>query len=841
MATDDITKQDNHEPTFFVATVIRSLPVINALLVQSAVTPSPGPIAAYCAVGNQDFGADVFMSYIPGTSVLCCRYFDNNYNLAYVVCPLNLGADMRLDYAERRAGSWLNGMCATALLKSKTPWVAVTRMLETKYSEWIKDRSHEAPIDTFMGDYDIRDRGTFAGLRVGRGLLQLQGSPASYIELDYYNHAITAFAKTLNTQTLTTEAVITKDYTAHNIAMSINEALGGITSPGMIKGLINETESLVPAAEDSLPLYRMQRLSGAAVQGVESLILDTPRSETGELKDKHTAEDEPSILAKTRQDIDGSFSRFSAKGFVSAKTATIPGIHQVGYGQKPDKASIVPSSEKLVSCETFDDLREPYTIAQEETTDEQDAEKTYPDVDTAEGEALEDAVTNAAVYRIVDGLLSGGYKQVMLEALAKHGLFAATKDAALSRLMPDASQISGPTTQAQYPLPANIQLIDPATGETRRYFDSTSFISQEPDGSICICDGYGSEIRMSRGNIYISPALDLQLRPGRDLSAMAGRHQSYNSQDTCTINSGTSIYVRAVGDLKIAGATGRRGVLSIDCQNVSAEEGCGLYINSTSTAVVRSTNDMYITSGHGVLIEGTGYTYVASSEVTFDTGTFTALASIGENGSVLQLTDMAMQLLTQQAYVPCTIDMQPYNGPVQFELLRGKTVTYNSPGRGSIIGPNQIWTHGAITTNGIISLTYPSTYALADLEPSAKERGSSDAMFSYDVLVDDSDYYTKGSKFATTAMAAFADLDWSIMSRSYAVACAFAFPDYNVSIVIPAMVWQTYTGQNGGTWNEVPMNDTWVYPGKMWEAPVWSVPGNASGTLNGGYIINVRK
>lgn len=30
-------------------------------------------------------------------------------------------------------------------------------------------------------------------------------------------------------------------------------------------------------------------------------------------------------------------------------------------------------------------------------------------------------------------------------------------------------------------------------------------------------DGYGSEIQMIRGNIIISPALDLILRPGRNI------------------------------------------------------------------------------------------------------------------------------------------------------------------------------------------------------------------------------------------------------------------------------------------------------------------------------------
>ena len=54
-------------------------------------------------------------------------------------------------------------------------------------------------------------------------------------------------------------------------------------------------------------------------------------------------------------------------------------------------------------------------------------------------------------------------------------------------------------------LPPYIEVTDATTGNIVRYYNSASILSMEPDGSIVISDGYGSEIRMSGGNIYISP------------------------------------------------------------------------------------------------------------------------------------------------------------------------------------------------------------------------------------------------------------------------------------------------------------------------------------------------
>jgi hypothetical protein len=73
-----------------------------------------------------------------------------------------------------------------------------------------------------------------------------------------------------------------------------------------------------------------------------------------------------------------------------------------------------------------------------------------------------------------------------------------------------------------FPLPtfAEVQ-IDHRTG-TSRYYYTRSVISQLPDGSVLIEDGYGSSIHMTGGNIFTSCAGDAWTRTGRSVIHWAG-------------------------------------------------------------------------------------------------------------------------------------------------------------------------------------------------------------------------------------------------------------------------------------------------------------------------------
>lgn len=70
------------------------------------------------------------------------------------------------------------------------------------------------------------------------------------------------------------------------------------------------------------------------------------------------------------------------------------------------------------------------------------------------------------------------------------------------------------------------KLPDPITDKETLVSKLESYIHLSPTGAVIISDGTGSEIRMEGGHIILSPAVDLRLQPGRDMSATVPRFAS---------------------------------------------------------------------------------------------------------------------------------------------------------------------------------------------------------------------------------------------------------------------------------------------------------------------------
>ena len=65
--------------------------------------------------------------------------------------------------------------------------------------------------------------------------------------------------------------------------------------------------------------------------------------------------------------------------------------------------------------------------------------------------------------------------------------------------------------------------VDQRDGHNVRYYKARSCIQMMDDGSVSIEDGYGSQIMMSGGHIYLAAPGDLNMRPGRNFVAWAPR------------------------------------------------------------------------------------------------------------------------------------------------------------------------------------------------------------------------------------------------------------------------------------------------------------------------------
>lgn len=115
---------------------------------------------------------------------------------------------------------------------------------------------------------------------------------------------------------------------------------------------------------------------------------------------------------------------------------------------------------------------------------------------------------------------------------------------------------------------ASIQ-IDHRTGDTKYYY-SRSVIAQLPDGSILIEDGYGSSIHMTGGNIFISGAGDVWLKPGRSIAMWAGDDIVARAGSSVDITAGNAdVRIKAERNLHmLAGNSGVTGGIMLETRSV---------------------------------------------------------------------------------------------------------------------------------------------------------------------------------------------------------------------------------------------------------------------------------
>ena len=826
----------------FVGTIAASAPDYGIVLVyRSDTTPALSDlIIAHLPYGDGQFGASPMAAFHTGMDVLCWQN-DSSSHLAYVLGPANKQIGDRTD----PTGGTLLYHIDKFMSGDTRSFEDMLNGLIGNYRDFFRTHSHGADRDILPGDFDALDKEGMAGLHVGRLLATLRGSSVACIDVSSITHTIRSTGIRVEEHTLRTERVVDGDLSIRNRALSTSEAFGLRT--GAIMEVNSEGTDLQPVNPDAIPLYRFQSIEGEALNGSEDLVVGFPQD-----TEVHNSSTEPPILARERTDLSGNISKASTRGLLFVKSPFIPGVHQLGYGED---SLLEPDSG------TFYDLREPFEAEEEESSQEDDS--TSP----------EEKVDDAAINKLIETLLSEDYLSLVKAKLADKGLTLATMDKSLYGIMNKPDEISGVTSEAAYPLPQTLTLVDPATGEEKLYYASTSFISQEPDGSILICDGYGSEIRMSRGNIYLGAALDVFIRPGRDLSVMVPRHQSYNSQGSCTINSSDAMFVRAVTDLKIAGATGGTGVVTLESKSTQAMEvPGGLVIKSNSNLSVTG-RDVYVgrnahesksknritepeTQGSIIIDAGSkGVIMERSMAHTVDSSEVVIGSLQGYSNSAITIAQGLIGLYTRQVQVPASMLIQNLDGTVSVSVFRDNDITDVTLSTASacdviinggvVIDKNLIVNQSARINDRFAAKTISSTSTSNSLIPPKEVPGT----FKKQEMNAPKAVQGFGRASASTVKA----MSNTLYQDYYVVGNQFAFPkDYGISstLRVPGMVWQARDfryGTSENVWEEQYVKDannedTACYPGyNVWEEATISVEGYETKKLKDSYIINTER
>ena len=826
----------------FLATIIVSVPEFGVALIATAGgTPDIKTLyVAHLPINDGTTGASPQVTYTDGTSVIC-MHDSVDFMKAYILAP-----------ASYATADLTDTLAAKALYNANTYTEADSKVFVNLLEQVLADSdlgfsnySHGADIDEIPGDYDIIDQQGNTGIHVGRYVSQLRGSPMAFIDASNITHAIRTVASKLEKHLPLSVDIEDKELFTHDIAINDKEAFGVTeASPEFINVAPSELWQSTEA-QYAIPLYRLQKMEGAAVDGKEELIIgDPPDTDV-----YHYCTTEPPILAKCRQSLMGEFTDASARGILSIKSPAIAGIHQINYNASR-------------SFTEQDDILQPYEYKGEDETSPKKVSE-------------EDLISDAAINKLLDKLFTGDYLETLKAKFAEHGLKVSSTEASIAAKIEkdgkEGGQVDGPTTEQQYGLPSSIALTDPVTGKQVTYYATTSFISQEPDGSILICDGYGSEIRMSRGNIYIGPALDLFLRPGRDLSTMVPRHQSFNAQEHTTINSSRDIYVRAVGNLKMVGATGEDGgMVVLECATDMTSNLNGLMLKS-GCGTALTGNDIYIGRNSGIGLAKTrveepmqpgsiiidacssGAITQRCAEYMADANSICLVASYNNAASAIRINDTSIGIYTKGVELPATVMMTGKKSSEQITVFRegaATKLTIDTDSAPMLIVEGAIWTGKGLTSNGssrICGQLIANGVASTNSECAVVDKRYGDPFEK--VKIKKLDATVGLGEFTTNLLFSAAQ---SVYQDYYISMNGFSFPEsYNVpqNIKVPGMLWQVATEQSGKGkfWKEQELTRpdgviTMCYPGyNVWINATVSQRNYKTVKLNTGYITNVSE
>jgi hypothetical protein len=431
----------------------------------------------------------------------------------------------------------------------------------------VKDLSFGLPNDTFGGDY-VKYGPLHTFLAVCATKTSIGSSPMACLETFAFHDMIRRTARAFQDRSTSVESGREPDEGEmlyyERLSMTEREGMGAIGTEGdspftiVGPGIINPTAENL--GETQLGVFRHSRLRGKSGDGdIEAL--SRPFEDEG-LHTDGINPSKPVGKVSVRQTYDGRHETRAAGGIDHVKTAYIPVPEQIKQHDKDTPNDFNPEDPYDEAFQTSDS--DPPFSAFSSTLENQEF-----DQDT---EKFRNSRTNAR---------SDYWQTLTREELAEK--------------YPDLDIENAPkqmealdTTKPFYDEPPSVTEKDPVTELERRLYALESIIRQQPDGTIVISDGSGSEILMHRGRITISPAADLELRPGRDCFELVPRRKVINANEEVQIVSNDGgVRIKAENNVDVLAGNGGVGRILIESR---AET--GFLAEDPSGIILRSETDL---------------------------------------------------------------------------------------------------------------------------------------------------------------------------------------------------------------------------------------------------------
>lgn len=472
-------------------------------------------------------------------------------------------------------------------------------------------------------------------LFIGQSLMSLKTGSFSYIQLSSITRSITVFSALTQIDTLTTQLTYTSGIDKYYKAYNLRQSIGALEQKLYVEEQ-QQTEQNKDAkaynvfvnATDSVtnPLYRLQKLSGGELVGQYITIVQPIEIEQNiqhctllcDYKTKH-----------------GTQIKSTATSFKQIKSPNINGLVRTE-----------------IDRETYQNIAE---VDKDYKQKAKQDKKIQKDLISDIKHLVLQQLLNTSLSPFIQNYID---TPQMLDTLNKQQICLGTAIAQVIKFKE--AQKKKASSISQY-----MQLPEVKKANEKDIYNNTSFISQEQDGSILIKDGWGSEIRMSRGNIYISSALDTFIQPGRDCIQLVPRHKSITANGEITqVASKRALFASQANAIVTSGISGGAGYTVL--QNRSNKQNknlSGMILRSNSKLTLTSSDDMYIgindkssSNAKDKATKGTGNIVLEATNLVLDaqqttklTASSTCIYSItGSSASGIEIIPGNISLISPQ-------------------------------------------------------------------------------------------------------------------------------------------------------------------------------------------------
>ncbi len=450
------------------------------------------------------------------------------------------------------------------------------------------DRSYGIPADTMAGDsLKVGSFGSFQA--ISSSYAGIGGGASARLDFFSFKHKARLTAENLEVYSPVLDAGHRPDWAGSWLffdrkAAILSEGLGlRVGGAKAFKKGDSVLNPLKPSEDNQQGIYRKETYFGQSVDGSWEL-WSMPETSSGSIRTWSDSDTPPLGVLSFRKSFSGAMAIRSIKSFSFVKSPfvpplrelepenTTPAVSEVAFKQwkdDPVNAAVLPYYHHLAS--TVERFETDYNVANYDNRLLRSKSKNWRTYSR-------DEVENAY------GVSRDSYTR--LEPLDENA--------------------------PEYPGSGDVPELsksDSVAGDQKFKLTEAIFKVLD-DGTVVIGDGYGAEIRLSRGTITITCPGDLKVLPGRDLVEMTARNRVMNAgKDVYLQSANGSVYAKAERNMALLSGNGADGgVMLIEnrsqlpmvneswlksADSTEAPVNHGIVIKSRKNAAIVS-EDMYI-------------------------------------------------------------------------------------------------------------------------------------------------------------------------------------------------------------------------------------------------------